>query len=285
MIASLTQHLIHAATLARGFVPVTARLGRLPAWLIALAVLPGLNLDLSAAGQESPQRRPGRNASDARVFKDRITPHWFAGNTRFWYCNVLLGGAKEFILVDAERGVRGSAFDHARLAAAFSKAAGTNYSADKLPFESIEFADEAKAVLFEVAGTAWKCDLTSYECSKTFIWTAHTESLKASWNEQWMGYPVGPQYVGSSNIENARRLRGHLLLIVGEMDDNVPPKSTYRFMHALVKAEKDFDLLVVPGGGHGSGGAYAARRREDFFVRHLLGVEPPNRNARSAASN
>jgi dipeptidyl aminopeptidase/acylaminoacyl peptidase len=105
---------------------------------------------------------------------------------------------------------------------------------------------------------------------------------KASWNEQWMGYPVGPQYAESSNIENAQRLRGHLFLIVGEMDDNVPPESTYRFVDALMKAGKDFDFLVVPGGGHGSGGAYAARRREDFFVRHLLGTEPPNRNAVNA---
>ena len=107
---------------------------------------------------------------------------------------------------------------------------------------------------------------------------------KASWNEQWMGYPVGPQYGECSNIENAHRLRGHLLLIVGELDDNVPPESTYRFVDALIKANKDFDLLVVPNGGHGAGGAYAARRREDFFVRHLLGMEPPNRNARSSAS-
>ncbi|HXG46350.1 MAG TPA: prolyl oligopeptidase family serine peptidase, partial [Methylomirabilota bacterium] len=102
---------------------------------------------------------------------------------------------------------------------------------------------------------------------------------KASWNEQWMGYPVGPQYAECSNIENARRLRGRLFLIVGEMDNNVPPESTYRFVDALIRAGKDFDLLVVPGGGHGAGGAYAQRRMQDFFVRHLLGREPPDRNA------
>jgi dipeptidyl aminopeptidase/acylaminoacyl peptidase len=107
---------------------------------------------------------------------------------------------------------------------------------------------------------------------------------KASWNEQWMGYPIGPQYSESSNIDNAARLRGHLFLIVGELDDNVPPESTYRFVDALMKANKDFDFLVVPNGGHGSGGAYAAHRREDFFVRHLLGKEPPNRNASQSES-
>ena len=102
---------------------------------------------------------------------------------------------------------------------------------------------------------------------------------KASWNEQWMGYPVGSQYAASSNIEHARLLRGKLLLIVGEMDTNVPPESTMRFADALIKAGKDFDLLVVPGANHGTGGSYGIRRRDDFFVRHLLGVAPPDRNA------
>jgi dipeptidyl aminopeptidase/acylaminoacyl peptidase len=102
---------------------------------------------------------------------------------------------------------------------------------------------------------------------------------KASWNEQWMGYPVGLHYAASSNIENAHRLRGKLLLIVGEMDTNVPPESTYRFCDALIKAGKDFDFVLVPGAGHGMGGAYGQRRLQDFFVRHLLGVEPPDRNA------
>jgi dipeptidyl aminopeptidase/acylaminoacyl peptidase len=102
---------------------------------------------------------------------------------------------------------------------------------------------------------------------------------KASWNEQWMGYPVGPQYATSSNIDNAGKLTGKLLLIVGELDNNVPPESTMRLVDALIKAGKDFDLLVVPGMGHSNGGAYGNRRMQDFFVRHLHGVEPPDRNA------
>ena len=93
---------------------------------------------------------------------------------------------------------------------------------------------------------------------------------KASWNEQWMGYPVGPWYSASSNIDNAHRLVGKLLLIVGEMDTNVPPESTMRLVDALIKANKDFDLVVVPGANHGMGGAYGQRRLRDFFVRHLL---------------
>jgi hypothetical protein len=102
---------------------------------------------------------------------------------------------------------------------------------------------------------------------------------KASWNEQWMGYPVGPQYAACSNVDNAHRLCGKLLLIVGELDDNVPPESTLRVVDALIKANKDFEMLVVPGARHGIGGAYGVRRQQDFFVRHLHGVEPPERNA------
>src|SRR5436853_7806041 len=102
---------------------------------------------------------------------------------------------------------------------------------------------------------------------------------KASWNEQWMGYPVGPWYSGSSNIDNAKRLRGKLLLIVGELDNNVPPESTLRLVDALIKAGKDFELLVVPGMRHSNGGPYGTRRMQDFFVRHLQGGTPPDRNA------
>jgi dipeptidyl aminopeptidase/acylaminoacyl peptidase len=104
---------------------------------------------------------------------------------------------------------------------------------------------------------------------------------KASWNEQYMGYPVGPHYAANSNIENAANLKGKLLLIEGELDTNVPPESTFRLIDAFNRAGKDVDFLFVPNAGHGSGGAIGERRRVDFFLRHLHGVEPPDRNAGS----
>ena len=102
---------------------------------------------------------------------------------------------------------------------------------------------------------------------------------KIWWNEQWMGWPIGPHYEASSNVVNAHRLQGKLFLIVGEMDTNVDPASTMQVVNALIEANKDFDLLVIPGGGHSSGGDYGERRRRDFFVKHLLGVDPPDWNA------
>ncbi len=107
---------------------------------------------------------------------------------------------------------------------------------------------------------------------------------KASWNEQWMGYPVGPHYAECSNIDNAYRLKGKLLLIVGEMDTNVPPESTMRFADALIRANKDFDMLVVPNGGHGMGGAYGQRRMQQYFVQHLLPLNPPDAGAEAPQS-
>jgi dipeptidyl aminopeptidase/acylaminoacyl peptidase len=101
---------------------------------------------------------------------------------------------------------------------------------------------------------------------------------KIWWNEQWMGWPLGPQYAASSNVDNAYRLQGKLLLIVGEMDTNSDPAATMQVVKALIKADKTFDLLVFPGGGHGMGGAYGTRMLYDFFVRHLLGIDPPNWN-------
>ncbi len=98
---------------------------------------------------------------------------------------------------------------------------------------------------------------------------------KIWWNELWMGWPIGPHYEQQSNVTNAHKLQGKLLLIVGELDRNVDPASTMQVVNALIKADKDFDMLVVPGGGHGiAESSYGTRRRRDFFVRHLLGVEP-----------
>jgi fermentation-respiration switch protein FrsA (DUF1100 family) len=79
-------------------------------------------------------------------------------------------------------------------------------------------------------------------------------------------------------VDNAHRLEGKLLLVVGEMDTNVDPSSTLQLVNALIKANKKHDLLFVPGGGHGAGGAFGQRLLYDFFVHHLLGVEPPDWN-------
>jgi dipeptidyl aminopeptidase/acylaminoacyl peptidase len=101
---------------------------------------------------------------------------------------------------------------------------------------------------------------------------------KIWWNEQWMGYPIGSHYEECSNTANASKLQGKLLLIVGELDDNVDPASTLQFADALIKEMKDFDMIFVPGMGHSSGGAYGEKKRRDFFVKNLLGVEPPSWN-------
>jgi dipeptidyl aminopeptidase/acylaminoacyl peptidase len=106
---------------------------------------------------------------------------------------------------------------------------------------------------------------------------------KLSWNEQWMGV-MGPHYAEQSNVTNAHKLQGKLMLVVGEMDTNVPPESTMRVVDTLIKANKDFELIVLPGVNHTLGGPYGERRRRDFFVRNLHGVEPPDRNAAASRS-
>jgi dipeptidyl aminopeptidase/acylaminoacyl peptidase len=101
---------------------------------------------------------------------------------------------------------------------------------------------------------------------------------KIWWNEQWMGYPIGTQYEESSNVTNAARLQGKVLLILGELDENVDPSSTMQLVNALVKANKNFDFLEIPGMGHSLGGDYGEHKRRDFFVKHLLGIDPPEWN-------
>jgi dipeptidyl aminopeptidase/acylaminoacyl peptidase len=106
---------------------------------------------------------------------------------------------------------------------------------------------------------------------------------KISWNEQWLGWPVDQSYAAASGVDHAAQLTGKLLMIVGEQDSNVDPASTGQVVDALIKAGKDFDLLVVPGGEHSVGRSsgpidYITRRQFDFFVRSLSGESTPDWN-------
>jgi dipeptidyl-peptidase-4 len=101
------------------------------------------------------------------------------------------------------------------------------------------------------------------------------------WAEKWQGL-LQKNADGTTNYDNqanqlvAHQLKGKLLLAHGSMDANVPFYSTLLVVDALIKANKDFDLIIFPNRGHGFGSEpYMMRRRWDYFVRHLLGVEPP----------
>ena len=97
---------------------------------------------------------------------------------------------------------------------------------------------------------------------------------KIWWNEQWMGVPEGDIYARNSNAENARQLQGHLMLVVGELDRSVDPATTMQVAKRLVEMEKEFDLVVVPGAGHGACETpWASRRRLKFFETHLTAVQ------------
>ena len=102
------------------------------------------------------------------------------------------------------------------------------------------------------------------------------------WGERYQGLltrnPDGSDnYDAEANQVLAKNLKGKLLLAHGTMDNNVPPSSTELVVEALIKANKDFDLLMLPNQAHGFGTAsnYMMRRRWDYFVRWLLNAEPP----------
>ena len=96
--------------------------------------------------------------------------------------------------------------------------------------------------------------------------------------DRWMGWPVDSSYVASSNVANAHLLERPLMLMVGEMDDNVDPASTMQLADALIRAGKDFELVVVPGAHHSMGESFGEHKRYDFFVRYLLHKDPPRWN-------
>ena len=97
------------------------------------------------------------------------------------------------------------------------------------------------------------------------------------WGERYIGLLSGDNYEKQANQIYAKNLKGKLLLAHGGMDDNVPPYNTYLVVDALVKANKDFDLIIFPNARHGYGADsfYMMRRRWDYFVKHLLGAEHP----------
>jgi len=102
------------------------------------------------------------------------------------------------------------------------------------------------------------------------------------WAEKWQGleHPLkkgGSSYDDQANENHAANLKGHLMLAHGLMDDNVPPTNTLLVVDALIKANKDFDLVILPNARHGYGvdAPYMMRRRWDYFVRYLLGATPP----------
>ena len=95
---------------------------------------------------------------------------------------------------------------------------------------------------------------------------------KIWWNELWMGWPVDEAYERNSNVVDAHRLRGKLMLVVGELDRNVDPASTLQVSAALVRAGIDHELVVIPGAGHGAAETrYGSMKRLGFLQRHLLG--------------
>ncbi|MGX1930584.1 prolyl oligopeptidase family serine peptidase [Flagellimonas sp. 2504JD4-2] len=100
---------------------------------------------------------------------------------------------------------------------------------------------------------------------------------KAWWPEMYQGWPVDSTYHKVSNITNAKNLKGKLLLVHGGMDDNVNPSATFKLAEALIKEDKEFDLLIMPSQRHGYGGkhrSYFMKKRWNYFVEHLKDEEP-----------
>ena len=98
-----------------------------------------------------------------------------------------------------------------------------------------------------------------------------------NWGERYNGLVENSDYAAQANQNLAKNLKGKLLLAHGLMDDNVPPQNTLLVVEALEKANKNFDLIVFPNSPHGYGqhSYYMMRRRWDYFVKNLMGAEPP----------
>jgi dipeptidyl-peptidase 4 len=120
----------------------------------------------AALSQADPrgERRAVRSGGRG-MYRASVTPHWFAENTKFWYRNDLPGGTREFILVDADRGTRGQAFDHEAIA----RQMGGGSEATRLPVDSLRFSDDGQSVVLIGRDTSWTLDLNSGELQETFL--------------------------------------------------------------------------------------------------------------------
>ena len=122
-----------------------------------------------------------------------------------------------------------------------------------------------------------------YKAAVSFAGCHDNRMDKVWWNELWMGWPVDASYEASSNMVHAGNLQGKLLLVWGELDTNVDPSSSMQVVNALIKANKSFDMLTMPGEDHPAGrrgpsAPYGDRKLWDFFVHNLLHVETPSWN-------
>ena len=182
----------------------------------ALPLAYGLTRDANAAGgDDAPIARgaaEGRSPRQAAIWKDyeraerfgsremgrlvykaEVRAHWIADRPAFWYRNDVRG-EREFILINAERGERGPAFDHARLAAALSKAAEKTYQAKRLPFNAIAFVNEGKAVELNVGSSRWRCDLETYRCTRvgpavTSVWPVAGSVISKKTSKKLSAFP------------------------------------------------------------------------------------------------
>lgn len=201
------------------------------------------------------QRRGGRGGGPAQgEYKSVVTPHWFADDSKFWYRNELRGGASEFILVDAERGVRRPAFNHNKLAAALSKAAGKDFKPDHLPFTAIEFSDDGKSVKFDAADKTWHCDLGSYQC------TAEASSEKGA-----SLLPVTDSTLASADLDPS-----------GVLSNDPNPSPDENEFHPASPQDQSQDQGQRPGRGrrgdtsHSPDGKWAVTVRDYNLYLHAL---------------
>ncbi len=100
---------------------------------------------------------------------------------------------------------------------------------------------------------------------------------KAWWPEMYQGWPIDSTYQNVSNVTNAKNLKGKLLITHGSLDDNVNPSASFKLAEELIKADKEFDLLILPSQRHGYVGNYRKyfiKKRWNYFVEHLKNQEP-----------
>ncbi len=154
---------------------------------------------------------------------------------------------------------------------------GIRYLAEKYPYMDLDrvgiYGHSAGG--YDAARAMFK-HVDFYKVAVSSAGNHDLRMAKAWWPEHYLGYPTGKFYAEQSNMKIAKNLKGKLLLMTGDMDNNVNPACTLRLAAELVNANKDFDLIIIPNATHDSWNhPYFIRKMWDYFVVHLLNLSPP----------
>lgn len=230
---------------------------------------------------------PSSNTND--LVLGNISEQAWTADGNFIYSSRTTDG-KKYILANPSSGTKKEVLNQQKLVQSIGELTGRKLDVKQLPIKITDFSEDGQFLRFNMGGNRYETNLKTYRTNKLSSRQRSKEILspngkKAAYIKNynlWVrnietGERTQLTTGGQANQLLVESLKGDLLLSHGMMDANVPPTITMLVAEALIRADKDFDMFMIPNAGHGYGyaGDYFMNRRWDYFVKHLKGAVPP----------